>query len=53
MRPLVKYEIDSRTLKVNNYSEGDVLNGICYNKATITFLITGKRWFFFDEVSLN
>lgn len=53
LRPLVKYEIDSRTLQVNNYSQGDVLNGICYNKSTKSFLITGKRWGFFYEVSLN
>ena len=53
MRPLVKYEIDSRTLQVNNYSDGDVLNGICYNKVKKSFLITGKRWGFIYEVVLK
>ena len=53
MKNLVDSEIQAKTLTTNKLMNGDVLNGITYNKINNNFVVTGKKWGFYYEVNLK
>lgn len=53
MNSLIDYEIAKKTLSANDIFRGDVLNGICYDKLNQIFLITGKQWGHFYNVTFK
>lgn len=50
---LIGTEIESKTLTMSRYREGEVLNGVAWNPEHKHFLITGKMWGHYYEVHLN
>jgi glutamine cyclotransferase len=53
MSLLVDYEINKKTLSIGRLNSGDVLNGIAYDKLNKRFLLTGKKWGHFYEISFK
>lgn len=53
MRPLVRNELQKGVLKMDGLQNGNVLNGIAYDKHRKVFILTGKLWGFFYEVKLD
>ena len=53
MKALQNHELKMKTLTIQRLNQGEVLNGIAYNKNKDNFLVTGKRWGYFYEVDLN
>jgi len=53
MNSLVMNELSRGTLTHNKLQNGDVLNGIAFNKNKGNFLVTGKMWGFYYEVNLK
>ena len=48
-----QFEIKQNTLQDNSWNRGYVLNGIAYNKYKDNFLVTGKEWGYFYEITFN
>lgn len=48
----ITHVYDLSALKSEN-NDGEVLNGIAYNKANKTFIVTGKNWKYMYEVKLE
>ena len=44
MTPLINYELSQNTLTNYLLSQGNVLNGIAYNPVGGFFVLTGKLW---------
>lgn len=53
MSLLIDYEINKNTLTIERLKDGEVLNGIAYDKVNKRFLLTGKKWGHFYEVSFK
>jgi glutaminyl-peptide cyclotransferase len=53
MSLLIDYEINKKTLSSERLNSGDVLNGIAYDKVNKRFLLTGKKWGHYYEVSFK
>ncbi len=50
---LVQYELDKKTLTKYRLNDGEVLNGIAYDKNRDIFLVTGKHWGYVYEVKFE
>lgn len=53
MSDLSKFEIEKNTLSNYRLRNGEVLNGIAYDKVNKKFLLTGKLWGYFYEVNFK
>jgi glutamine cyclotransferase len=53
MQHLIDYELDHGTLTSFRLRNGYVLNGIAYHKSSQTFLVTGKKWGFYYNITFN
>jgi glutamine cyclotransferase len=53
MKPLIEHEKEQKTLTSFRLAQGDVLNGIAYDKVNKRFLLTGKKWGYYYEVNFK
>jgi glutamine cyclotransferase len=53
MDQIIKSELEGRTLTEERWYQGEVLNGIAFNKKKKNFLLTGKKWGYYYEVYLD
>lgn len=53
LKNIINFEYDKKTLTTNRLKGGDVMNGITYLTGKNTFLITGKKWGYYYEISFN
>jgi glutamine cyclotransferase len=53
MSSLVNFELSQSSLSLSSLYQGNVLNGIAYNKSENFFLLTGKNWGYYYRVKFN
>jgi glutamine cyclotransferase len=53
MSSLVNFELTQSSLSLNLLYQGNVLNGIAFNKNGNFFLLTGKNWGYYYQVYFN
>jgi glutamine cyclotransferase len=53
LKSLIDNELKSGTLTLDRLENGDVLNGIEYDKSSDSFILTGKKWGHYYEAEFN